>query len=1220
MKIHVFLTMILISMIFTGCGSSSSGDSSQDGNDIVNNSNDENVGEDESESETINTLETITTATISVKSSGQTQLPLTFGHTFKQGHIPSGSSIVAALDDISLPIQVDIKATHSDLSVRHAVISTIIPELSTAEKVIKLKLTDSPTENSNPVSISDVLNSEYDVEVDIDLHNIQVNTLIFGDRSTSWRKGDVITLLLNGTIYQHIISKDGDYSDGDDIGTSYQVGESAINSLKTQILSNSENIEIDSKYDRMYIKGTKNSVSFSLSVENSGSAPVTNEQLMAPASSNSYHIDVKNILQQAVNDKSYITWLDGDMASEWIISTPLFDSVNNVAHPQLAARFYIRAYKNISAIKTDIVIENTWAYEPNPTNPYYDVTINSMGDQVFNGSLEHYRQARWKKTTWWGDSANIDIKHNMRYLINSKALPNFDSSIVASESSLQSYGEAIVGEDYELMKIGSATPYMPQTGSHSDIGPLPQWQALYAVSGDKRVKKASELNSDLAGTWSVHYRDKDTGYPITIDDYPYMTILAGKGDTYNQETGEYEAFPTCSGYCVTPYVHDSAHQPTFSYLPYLVTGDYYHLEELSFWANYNLFASNPHYRQLDKGLFKPGQVRGQAWSLRTLGQAAYIYPDNHLLKNYFKDKVESNLEYYNEEYTENVNANTLGIIVNGYAVGYSENTGIAPWQQDFFTWSIGQLMDFGFDNATPFLDWLSTFQIGRMTDPEYCWISGATYSLKVRETSSSNFFTTMGETYRATIDSEIASLECASQEMASAFGLSNAGEMTGYSSSPSGYPIYFQAALAVITDYGNDDAASAWNVFDSRTVKPDYSTSPKYAIIPRRSDSSGNTGSDDAGSDDAGSDDAGSDDNTGSDDNEDSDNNNQNNASNALTQTLAGSWYEIPDTKLESVLPETISYGNTGPNSIITAWSGGTFNSDSNRLIVWGGGHADYAGNAIYTFDINTLQWERTWGPSLVEMIPQNPTESIEEYLDGNPSSRHTYDGLVYLPEPYSKLWSQGGSRWKNGYGTNATWQFDFTEDSWQRLEDAPDTHLGLTSAYDSTSNNIFVRSTYNINRYSVEEDEWTQMVHEGWGWWGDNTTATIATNRRKIIFIGGTQTEHVSEYGVYDIETKKYYTPNFTGDTEILSGNAPGVAYHPKSDTIIAWDGGTEIYQLNMDTWNWTKITPTNSADVKPGDSASTGTYGRFQYVPEYDIFIVVNDIYKNVFAFKLP
>jgi hypothetical protein len=147
-------------------------------------------------------------------------------------------------------------------------------------------------------------------------------------------------------------------------------------------------------------------------------------------------------------------------------------------------------------------------------------------------------------------------------------------------------------------------------------------------------------------------------------------------------------------------------------------------------------------------------------------------------------------------------------------------------------------------------------------------------------------------------------------------------------------------------------------------------------------------------------------------------------AQNILDDLAPGHWYEIPNTHLEAVLPDPLPPGMTGPSSIMIAWSGGAYDTKRDRLIVWGGGHNDYGGNEIYTFDINSLKWSRVWGPS--PDIPDGVDGpdmlcGIETYDDGNPRSRHTYEGLEYIPTT-DKFWSQGGSLYcGGGGGTMAT-------------------------------------------------------------------------------------------------------------------------------------------------------------------------------------------------------
>lgn len=527
-------------------------------------------------------------------------------------------------------------------------------------------------------------------------------------------------------------------------------------------------------------------------------------------------------------------WLSGPLATEWLLSAPLTDA-DGRPHPHLAAHFAVRAAGERARV--DVTIENDWAYAAGPRNLSYDARIDLGGKTVWQtGALTHFHHARWRKVFWWGQAPQLHLRHDRAYLIASRALPNYDQDVAVSEAALGALQRAWSGPKTEPMGVGLANPYMPTTGGRPDIGLLPGWSASYLLSMDARAKQAMLGTADLAGSWSAHYRDQATGRPVSLADHPYMTILGNKGDTRNPASGRTEAFPACAAAdaCRTPYQHDAAHQPAFAYLPYLVTGDYYYLEELQFWTMWNSFMSNPGYRNAGQGLLKSDQVRGQAWSLRTLAEAAYITPDGDPLKATFRHQLDANLDWYNANYTDQPDANRLGALSHGGALVYDKNTALAPWMDDFFTAAVGHAAELGFAQAKPLLAWKVVFPIARMRAPGACWITGAQYTLKLRDSAAAPLYTSMAQVWQASNTPALRATACASADMAALLKL-KAGEMSGYSSSNTGFPANMQAALAYAADAGGKEGAEAWKLFSSRTVKPDFAESPQFAIIPRPS-------------------------------------------------------------------------------------------------------------------------------------------------------------------------------------------------------------------------------------------------------------------------------------------------------------------------------------------------------------------------------------------------
>ncbi len=682
----------------------------------------------------------------------RTQVPVTVGQVFAKGDVKAGESLTATFKGVATPLQADVKARHDDGSVRHAVITAVLPQLAAGETA-QLQLAPTP-----------------------------ISSTLGGARPDS--------LLASG--FQAVV--------------------------------------------KLTIGGV------------------------------AYSVDAAQLLAS----KPYTTWLAGPLVNEWQVSGPLMAGA--VAHPHLSARFAIRSYSLPTAARplatrVDITLENNWAYEPDPKNVTYDVEVLVNGERKFSkAALTHFHHARWRKVFWTGVEPPVHVRHDIGYLLGTRAVPNYDRQVVPSQTALAKLKSDWDAADSGPMAMPLVTKYMPTTGGRPDIGLQHAWAALYVLSMDARARQVTLGLGDLAGSWPVHYRDKNTDQVISIVDYPYVRDVRISSDSYNPVTKKYEDMPRCTsteaGACTTPYTPDTAHQPSFAYLPYLLTGDSYYLDELHFWANWNLVTMNPYYRSLAKGLLKGNQVRGQAWTLRTLGHAAYITPDAHPMKAYFNQVLQNNLDFYNTTFAGSA-TNQLGFIDNtatSYAVAYGgptgANTGIAPWQDDFFTSAVGHLHELGFAGAKPIFEWKARFPIGRMMASGYCWIDGAVYALMVRPSASAAYFTSFADAYQATMrnndgtpmvnstGAHYLDQPCGSQAQADWRTQADkdaktwrspwlAGEMTGYASSPEGYPSNMQPALAMAANSGLPNAREAWDRFINRSVKPNYSERPQFAIVPR---------------------------------------------------------------------------------------------------------------------------------------------------------------------------------------------------------------------------------------------------------------------------------------------------------------------------------------------------------------------------------------------------
>lgn len=126
-----------------------------------------------------------------------------------------------------------------------------------------------------------------------------------------------------------------------------------------------------------------------------------------------------------------------------------------------------------------------------------------------------------------------------------------------------------------------------------------------------------------------------------------------------------------------------------------------------------------------------------------------------------------------------------------------------------------------------------------------------------------------------------------------------------------------------------------------------------------------------------------------------------------LAATPVGSWVNVSTGSTWSTTWPLPRY--TGdPGSIVHAWGSMAWDSDRGQFILWGGGHANYAGNEVYSFRGANGQWARGSLPSAYQ--------SGTSWIVGNgaPQSSHTYDNSLYLPISQRYV-TFGGAAWNSG-------------------------------------------------------------------------------------------------------------------------------------------------------------------------------------------------------------
>ena len=325
-------------------------------------------------------------------------------------------------------------------------------------------------------------------------------------------------------------------------------------------------------------------------------------------------------------------------------------------------------------------------------------------------------------------------------------------------------------------------------------------------------------------------------------------------------------------------------------------------------------------------------------------------------------------------------------------------------------------------------------------------------------------------------------------------------------------------------------------------------------------------------------------------------------------------WFQIPDTRLRSVCPPGVP-GNTGCASVTLAWSGGAFDTTRNRLLIWGGGHGDYAGNEVYALELDTLTLQRLNDPSTPV---RDGCSNGYTYADGKPVARHTYNHLAYLPNQ-DAMFAWGGSPWQCGGFAHDAWLFNLGTPaplSWtpKSNTNGPATAgtFGLGAAYDPNTGLVYMQDWSDLRAYNPSTNVWTKRSSSP-SFIG--AVAAVIDPVRKKYFMHGNNSTTLFWYDISSpTALVRQQSAPTTGCSGFIGNDKTGMEYDPIQNRIIGWNGGNTIYILNPDTLSCTTVSHLGG----PADLAN-GTYGRFRYSPSLNVFVVCNSVDVDCYALRL-
>jgi hypothetical protein len=651
---------------------------------------------------------------------------------------------------------------------------------------------------------------------------------------------------------------------------------------------------------------------------------------------------------------------------------------------QLSVWFHVRLYadgrKWVRAICENGYLDNGSGAIASHADQAYAATVTVGGATVFLSSLTHHSHTRWMAEGWIGGDPAVTALHDVAYLRSTKLVPNYGWT-APSTATLNA-----LTQSYTPMSNGNISPAMTDTGQQPHIGILPQWDAFYAASGDARALRSMLANSSHLNSYAIVWRSKTSNKVIKPSDFGNWTF-----DGPGQGGGN----PGGAGLLVW----DHAHHPGSGYLPYLLTGDYWHYETMLFQASVcYLFSTSLNGLSTNRLIL--GQTRGRGWSLRTLSQACGIAPS--------VDNVPSTSDGLLAEYqallTTNINdlntqiarpsINTLGYLYESSVTLYTIDGGngfIAPWQQNFGIQSLG----FGSDleplttmtNYITVRNWMYKGIVGLLGDSTGYYFNRATsYTIKT-STGASTDPTTWFDTW--------AQVLAGTQTFYSGYtyAYTLGGTSGGNPASPSGYWGNLLPAIAYAVDHEAPGADLSYTRIVSATNWPGlrdagFDNYPNWGVKPRVP---------------------------------------------AWRRTMAQwQWKELSGSSMSvtAAQPTVTPAGASGPASRINTWTGLACDPASGRL--WSaanGGHGDYAGNEVVYMDL--WQDSPTWAIIRQPTPAAQVTANTAFYSDGRPTSGHNYFSAFYVPAQNRVFRFGSGFRWSDGSSSDATYAFNVASGDW---------------------------------------------------------------------------------------------------------------------------------------------------------------------------------------------
>jgi hypothetical protein len=867
----------------------------------------------------------------------------------------------------------------------------------------------------------------------------------------------------------------------------------------------------------------------------------------------------------------------------------------------------VRLYKG-GTVEVFPWLENGFLLSSSPALVNVSPVVTVAGASVYSQTFDLHPRSRIPLVTaapfayWHPSNPQITPKHNATYLMSTKLVPNYgwlsptDATLNALTQTYSPYTTAGYPSSMPNYEAGSI---------------LPRAQVPYITSaGDARAYRAAIVFGMAGGSWQTHYRDAATNEPFRYATWPSLsTNTGGSPSMVKSSRSGWNPIPT--------------HQPSFGYLPWLMTGRWWFLDETLFWAGANYLEASPTQRQQARGIIDGANGtyanRGGAWALWSVASALSILPNGagneHPMLADLKYVWEQNCAFYRAKYVEGgtyngVTYTSSWISPQGQITEYSSGgaslynpptpTGAfwgSAWMSNYYCQAFGHASNIGLPVSAQAGSDLLVVRDHAYKNPisrtggdfDYKRFSIYAYPIGADQTGvPPETWYTAAQSYADYLAGySLTDLKDAAGDTALRVHLVN----TVASESSSGMTSYFPqqlSSLALAVEHGAPGAQAGWtkitNASNFVTVtQNNMRTHPEHSFWPRT----------------------------------------------ALPTWLEiaplFAWTEVPNSVISA--SPVFQPGATSDGNGFFAFSGGTLKESGSELIEFGGGHSDYWGNDGYAIRLqdNAPAWRRLCDRTPLAQVTQDVAYNVS---DGRPTSRHTYHFIHHIAAFDTVVFPVCANVWFNTPSFAVTDGFSMASGTYfpagtYASPPAPILNsLGGNGCVKTPTGTIYIHGgNGNFYRWVPTAGSpngapgvWTDMGNKSS--WVNEEPFLFDPGRNIIVRLGNTNNGRTA--GIYDLNNNA----TFSGFT--LSGDATAI-----SEVRGAQNGqgrGSFIYDsVNDCYWFWRRIFSTQtpklykivpsgsrplftftvseqafSGTVTNDSSAFSNGYGRFAYCPE--------------------